>query len=53
MYVVDLGKVGYTKLLSGGTPTKKMQIIVNQASAKAIEKIKSSGGAVTVQAAQE
>lgn len=43
---VDLQKVGYTKLLSNGTISKKMKISVPYASAKAVEKVKSAGGEV-------
>jgi large subunit ribosomal protein L15 len=41
---VDLGKLGYTKLLANGRLTKKLQISVPHASQRAIEKIKAAGG---------
>lgn len=45
-YTLDLTKAGYTKLLGTGTPTKKLNITIKQASPRAIEKIKSLGGTV-------
>ncbi len=42
-YVVDLKKIGYDKLLSEGTPTKKMKIIVQKTSANVAEKLKKNG----------
>ncbi len=49
LYVIDLAKLGYNKLLSAGKVTKKFDITVGFASAKAIEKIESAGGKVTVE----
>lgn len=46
---IDLTAAGYTKLLSSGTPTRKLAITVTMASPRAIEKIKAAGGTVTVQ----
>ena len=46
LYSVDLGKLGYNKLLSNGRVSNKYKIIVQNASKKAIEKIKNSGGEV-------
>lgn len=43
---IDLGAVGYTKLLSSGRVTKKMIITVLMASPDAVEKIKKAGGEV-------
>ena len=47
-FIIDLSKLGYTKLLSAGTPTKKMQITTLSASRQAIEKISKHGGSVNV-----
>ena len=43
---IDLGKEGYDKLLGGGTIKNSLKIKVNQASEKAINKIKEKGGEV-------
>lgn len=43
VYVIDLKKAGYNKVLSQGIPTKKLKIIAEKASAKTIEKFKKSG----------
>ena len=51
VYVVDLKKIGYNKLLSNGKATKKFRITVPYASNNAIEKIKSAGGEVVVKSA--
>ncbi len=45
-YTLDLGKLGIGKLLGSGKTTKKMKITVDMASARAIEKVKKSGGEV-------
>lgn len=45
-YTLDLGKLGYTKLLSTGTVRKKLNITVAFASKKAVEKVKAAGGSV-------
>lgn len=45
-YFVDLGSLGYTKLLGGGTITKKVEVKVERATPKAVEKIESLGGKV-------
>jgi large subunit ribosomal protein L15 len=50
---VDLGKLGYTKLLSAGKVSKKLKITVQCASKKAVEKVKAAGGEVAVTAAPE
>lgn len=42
-YSVDLGKLGYNKLLSEGNLTKKLKITVKKASVNAIEKLKKAG----------
>ncbi|MFH1063459.1 MAG: uL15m family ribosomal protein [Candidatus Woesearchaeota archaeon] len=48
IYVVNLADIGYNKLLSTGNVTKKFNITVENATAKAIDKIKNVGGNVTV-----
>jgi len=45
-YSIDLEKLGFNKLLSGGKVTNKYKIKVTFASKKAIEKIKASGGEI-------
>ena len=45
---IDLGKAGYNKLLGDGKITKKIQVKVASASAKAVEKIKAAGGDVAL-----
>ena len=45
-YSVDLGRLGFNKLLSNGKALNKYRIKVQYASKKAIEKIKNSGGEV-------
>ncbi len=44
--VVNLVDLGYTKLLSMGTVNKKLKVIVNKASKKALHKILQYGGEV-------
>jgi len=44
--VVDLGKLGYNKLLGKGHVKSKLKIKVDNASAKAVEKVKKAGGEV-------
>lgn len=46
MIIVDLAKVGYNKLLSNGSTSKKLKIVAPYASAAAVEKIKAAGGVV-------
>ena len=45
-YSIDLGKIGYNKLLSQGSLKNKFKITVDEASKKAIEKVKKAGGEV-------
>ncbi|MFW6230481.1 MAG: uL15m family ribosomal protein [Nanoarchaeota archaeon] len=45
---IDLGKLGYNKLLGTGKPTRKYQITVDFASDAAIENISKAGGLVHV-----
>ncbi len=44
MYLVDLKKLGYDKLLGSGRLSKKLKIIVPKAVPSAVEKIKAAGG---------
>ena len=48
MITVDLGKLGYDKLLSTGKITKKVKITIPKAAANAAEKIKKAGGELVV-----
>jgi len=48
LYTIDLTKLGYEKLLGSGNAESKFKINVKEASAKAIEKIKSKGGEVVI-----
>lgn len=47
-YTIDLSKIKCNKLLGSGKPTKKYQITTEFSSAKAVEKIKTAGGDVSV-----
>ena len=47
-YVVDLTSMGVDKLLGSGSVSKPMKLIVDEASERAIEKVKSSGGEVEI-----
>jgi large subunit ribosomal protein L15 len=47
-YVVDLTQSKYTKLLGSGSITVALDVTVQTASARAIEKIEAAGGKVTV-----
>jgi len=46
IFSVDLGKLGFNKLLGNGKVKNKYKIKVSYASKKAIEKVKGSGGEV-------
>lgn len=48
MFVVNLKKLGFDKLLSTGKTKKKFDITTNYASEKAVGKIEEAGGKVTV-----
>lgn len=48
IYLIDLSSMGIDKLLGSGTITTPMKIIVNEASERAIEKVKNSGGEVEI-----
>jgi len=45
---INLTEEGYDKLLGGGSVSKKYKITVEKASKKAVEKIKETGGEVTI-----
>ncbi len=45
---INLTEEGYDKLLGGGSVSKKYKIKVEKASKKAVEKIKETGGEVTI-----
>ena len=45
---INLTKLGYDKLLGSGLVSKKLKVLVNSASASAIEKIKKAGGDVVL-----
>lgn len=47
-YVIDLNLLGYQKLLGKGNVTRKYNITCSKASPSVIEKVKNSGGLVTV-----
>jgi large subunit ribosomal protein L15 len=49
LLVVDLRKLGFTKLLGTGHATKKVKVIVSMASAGAAEKLKATGGELVLQ----
>lgn len=53
VYAVDLGKLGYQKLLSTGHVKNKLNITVGAATPKAMEKVSAAGGAVNVPEAKE
>jgi len=48
VYHVDLSKVGYDKIISGGQVTKKMEITCGAIAASAKESIESAGGKVNL-----
>jgi large subunit ribosomal protein L15 len=41
---IDLGQMGYTKLLGGGKINRPLRIIISQATEKAVNKINQAGG---------
>lgn len=49
VYRVDLKKLGYSKLLGTGIVTKKIEVKVFEATAKAKEKIEAAGGEVIIE----
>jgi large subunit ribosomal protein L15 len=48
IFIVDLAKLGYDKLLSSGKVTRKLKITVSSASEGAAEKVKAAGGELVV-----
>jgi len=52
VFIVDLPKIGFNKLLGSGRVTKKMKIIVPFASKSAVEKVNAAGGEVSVEKAE-
>ena len=53
VFVVDLNKIGFNKLLGAGRVYRKMKILVDFASKSAVEKVKSAGGQVVLPEALE
>lgn len=49
-YVIDIAKLGYTKLLGGGKVKNKLKIIAKKASESAAEKLKKHGGVLELKA---
>ncbi|MCS7130655.1 MAG: 50S ribosomal protein L15 [Archaeoglobaceae archaeon] len=45
-YFIDLGVLGYSKLLGAGNVDKAIEVKVESATSKAVEKLKSAGGGV-------
>lgn len=45
-YSIDLSKLGYNKLLSAGAPSKKMKITVKNATQRAVDAVKKTGGEI-------
>ncbi|MBR9692403.1 50S ribosomal protein L15 [Candidatus Woesearchaeota archaeon] len=50
VFVMDLGKLGIERLLGAGKVAVKLEISVESASARAVEKAENAGGKVTVTA---
>lgn len=48
-YDIDLGRIGYNKLLGNGNASKKLRIKAKYASVNAVEKIKNAGGEVILE----
>lgn len=48
VFVVDLPKIGFNKLLGNGRVTRKLRVIVDFASKSAVEKIKATDGEVVL-----
>ncbi|MBW2975295.1 uL15 family ribosomal protein [Candidatus Woesearchaeota archaeon] len=51
--VIDLAKLGYNKLLGNGVVRSKLNIKVESASVKAVEKVKKAGGDVVLSAVKK
>jgi large subunit ribosomal protein L15 len=49
VYEVDLGELGYNKLLGGGVVKQKLRVKVEEATELAIEKVKQAGGEVIIE----
>jgi large subunit ribosomal protein L15 len=52
LYVIDLEKLGYEKLLGSGVVAPKLKILVGCCSAQAAEKVKAAGGEVVLSSAE-
>ena len=52
-FSIDLEKIGYTKLLSQGEVTFKLNIKINSASAKAKEKLEAAGGKIELRVSKK
>ncbi len=52
-YVVDLGQLGYEKLLGSGKISIKVKVTVLRATRKAMDKVKEAGGEVIVAGGEE
>jgi len=48
MIAVDLGKLGYNKLLGSGRISKPVKVIVKYATKRAVERVKEAGGEVVI-----
>ena len=46
VYVVDLGALGYDKLVGGGRLTHKIKVIVANKTASVVDKVKAAGGEI-------
>ena len=46
IYVIDLSKIGFNKLLGTGNVSKKFRFIAKYASSGAVDKVKKNGGEV-------
>jgi len=47
--VMDLGKMGFTKLLGAGSIDTAIEVTVSKATTRAVEKIEAAGGKVTIE----
>ena len=52
-YSIDLGALGYTKLLGTGNTSLKLKITVAKCSPRAVEKIKAAGGEVVASVVED
>jgi large subunit ribosomal protein L15 len=53
VFVVDLSKIGFNKLLGNGKTNHKLKIIVQFASKSVVEKVKAKGGEVVLPSTQK